>query len=103
MLRECDGKADILWHNGNGDTSVWLMTGTATSVSVLSSTDLGVVPTSWNVALVGDFNGTGTSDILWRNSNGDTSIWYMNGTAVSSTSGVGVVPTSWIVQAAGAE
>jgi hypothetical protein len=43
------------------------------------------------------------SDILWRNTNGDTSIWFMNGSSVSATSGVGVVPGSWIVQAAGAE
>jgi hypothetical protein len=70
---------------------------------VLASADFGVVPTSWNVAFTGDFNGDGRSDILWRNSNGDTSIWLMNGTSVSSTSGIGIVPASWIAQAAGAE
>ena len=74
-----DGKSDILWHNSNGDTSIWLMTASGTQVQVLSTTDLGVVPTSWNVAVTGDFNGDGKSDILWRNTNGDTSIWFMNG------------------------
>jgi hypothetical protein len=72
-------------------------------VQVLSTTDLGIVPPSWNVALTGDFNGDGKSDILWHNTNGDTSIWYMNGTMVSSTSDMGKVPTSWLIQAAGAQ
>jgi hypothetical protein len=99
-----DGKSDVLWHNTNGDTSIWLMTATGTQVQVLSTTDLGIVPPSWNVALTGDFNGDGKSDILWwRSVNGDTSIWYMNGTMVSSTSDMGKVPTSWLIQAAGAE
>jgi FG-GAP-like repeat len=98
-----NGKSDILWHNDNGDTSIWLMTTTGTQVQVASTADLGVVPTSWSVALTGDFNGNGMSDILWRNSNGDTSIWFMNGTTVSSVSGLGVVPTSWVAQGAGAD
>jgi Phosphoesterase family/FG-GAP-like repeat len=100
-----DGKADILWHNTNGDTSIWLMTGTATQVQVLSATDLGVVPTSWTIAGTGDFNGDGKSDILWHNSNGDTSIWLMTGTGsqvqVSSTIDLGLVPTSWSVSVTG--
>jgi probable HAF family extracellular repeat protein len=95
-----DGKSDILWHNSNGDASIWLMTASGTQVQVLSATDLGLVPTSWNVAVTGDFNGDGMSDILWSNSNGDTSVWFMNGTVVSSASDLGVVPPSWVVQGA---
>jgi hypothetical protein len=82
---------------------MWLMTGNGPQVQVSSTSDLGLVPTSWSVALTGDFSADGMSDILWRNTNGDTSIWFMNGSSVSATSGVGVVPGSWIVQAAGAE
>ena len=74
-----DGKTDILWHNTNGDTSIWLMTASGTQMQVLAATDLGVVPQSWNIAGAGDFNGDGRSDILWRNTNGDTSIWLMTG------------------------
>jgi Glucose / Sorbosone dehydrogenase/FG-GAP-like repeat len=98
-----DGKSDILWHNGNGDTSIWLMTGSGPQVQVSSAIDLGLVPTSWGVAVTGDFNGDGMSDILWRNTNGDASIWFMNGTVVSSVSDLGVVPPSWVVQGTGAD
>jgi FG-GAP-like repeat len=98
-----DGKSDIIWHNTNGDTSIWLMTASGTQVQVSSTTDLGFVPTSWNVAGTGDFNSDGRSDILWSNTNGDTSIWFMNGTLVSSVSDLGVVPPSWGVQGAGAD
>ena len=72
-------------------------------MQVSSTTDLGLVPTSWNVAVTGDFNADGMSDILWRNTNGDTSIWIMNGTLVSSASDLGVVPPSWVIQGAGAD
>jgi hypothetical protein len=73
-------------------------------MQVLSTNDLGVVPTTWNVAVTGDFNGDGKSDILWSNTNGDTSIWFMtsNGTLVKllSMSGFGVVAPTWVVQGA---
>jgi VCBS repeat protein len=100
-----DGYGDILWRNGNGDTSIWLMTGTATQVQVLSGTDLGFVPTGWSVAQTGDFNGDGNADILWHNTNGDTSIWLMtaNGTQmrVLSATDLGGVPTSWNISGTG--
>jgi hypothetical protein len=98
-----DGMSDILWRNSNGDTSMWLMTGNGPQVQVSSTNDLGLIPTSWNVALTGDFNGDGRTDILWRNSNGDASVWFMNGTVVSSVSDLGLMPTSWVIQSAGAE
>jgi phospholipase C len=98
-----DGYADILWHNANGDTSIWLMTANGTQVQVASTNDLGFIPTSWNVALTSDLNGDGKTDILWRNSNGDASFWFMNGAQVLSVSDIGIVPASWIVQASGAD
>jgi hypothetical protein len=98
-----DGVNDILWHNANGDTSIWLMTANGTQVQVSSATDLGFIPKTWGIALAGDFNGDGMSDVLWRNENGDTSIWFMNGASVSSGSDLGLVPSSWMVQAAGAD
>jgi hypothetical protein len=78
------------------------MTANGTKVKVSSASDLGFVPTSWNVAITGDFNGDGTSDIFWRNTNGDTSIWFINGAKATSVTDLGLVSTSWVVQKVGA-
>ena len=64
---------------------------------------VGNVPTTWALALVGDYNGDGLSDLLWRDTSGNTVIWFMNGTTAASTAGLGNVPTSWTVQSVNAE
>ncbi len=56
----------------------------------------------WQVAAVGDFNGDGKADVLWRNVGGpDTGalvVWLMDGTTIVGTGYLGVVDTDWHVQ-----
>jgi hypothetical protein len=40
------------------------------------------VGNEWQIAAVGDYNGDGKDDILWRNNNGLTVLWEMNGATV---------------------
>jgi hypothetical protein len=68
--------------------------------TIASSTDLGVIPTSWAVQGTADYNGDGKSDVLWRNANGDVDVWLMNGATIGSAVNLGVIPSSWSVQLA---
>ena len=62
------------------------------------------MPTStWTFATVGDFNGDGKSDLLWRDTSGNLVVWFMNGATVSSTGGAGNIPAVWHVQSASAD
>ncbi|MEO8141377.1 MAG: M10 family metallopeptidase C-terminal domain-containing protein, partial [Sphingomicrobium sp.] len=64
-----DGRSDILWRNIDGQMSNWL--GQANGGFVQNNANAAaVVPTSWQIAGTGDFNGDGRDDILWRNVDG---------------------------------
>ena len=86
--------SDIMWRSTAGDTSFWFFYSSIDGVRSLT------VPTDWQPAAFGDFDGNGTTDIFWRNSTtGETSIWLMsaqsNGmpaTAVRSMT----IPTDWV-------
>jgi FG-GAP-like repeat/IPT/TIG domain len=88
-----DGKSDILWSNGSGDLSFWLMNG----ASVSSTGGVSGVPGIWSIVGQRDFDGDGEADLLWRDTSGNIAMWFMSGAAVGSTAGVGIIPTNWSV------
>jgi hypothetical protein len=65
---------------------------------VLQAAIIGNAPTAWTIAATGDFNGDGKSDILWRDTGGNVTMWFLNGAQVSSAAGVGNVSTVWSIQ-----
>jgi phospholipase/lecithinase/hemolysin len=93
-----DMYGDIFWRNTTtGEVGMWVMAG----ATVTQSVDFGVVPLTWTIAGIGDFDGNGSTDILWRDTSGNIGIWLMNGTKVMSTSVIGNVPAIWSVAATG--
>src|SRR5205807_1043016 len=100
-----DGKADILWRNvSTGENYIYLMNGTTilgTEGSIRTLADL-----NWHVAGVGDFDGDGRADIVWRNaSTGENYIYPMNGTTILGTEGYirTVMDLNWQVAGVGGD
>ena len=64
-----DGRDDILWRNDVGAMSP---IGSARPMAASSRTPNAAyqLPTNWQIAGTGDFNGDGRDDIMWRNENG---------------------------------
>jgi hypothetical protein len=72
-----DGKADILWRNANG--AIFDFLGTANGgFTNNGSNSFATLDSSWHIASIGDFNGDGKADILWRNDNGSVMDWLGN-------------------------
>jgi hypothetical protein len=80
--------ADVLAHPTR--TIEWQVDdgGTGNHLSIIATTTVTVA----KPAAANDFNGNGTSDILWQNTDGTAAIWQMNGTSLVSGANVGVNP-----------
>jgi hypothetical protein len=79
-----DHKADVLWRNASGLLADWFMNGSQISGSgYLNVNGTPIMPDpSWNIAGIGDLNGDGESDLLWRDTSGSTAVWVMNGSSI---------------------
>src|SRR5881396_1090910 len=79
-----DGKADILWRNSaTGENDIYLMNGLTIAARGLVNI---VEPSSfWELKGIGDFDGDGKADILWRSTaTGENYAYFMNGWAITS-------------------
>ncbi len=81
-----DGKADILWRNANGSLIDWTMNGSQVTASqqVTLGGNAAAPDASWSVAGIGDFDGNGKTDLLWRNVDGSLVLWTMNGSQIAT-------------------
>jgi hypothetical protein len=98
-----DGHSDILWRNDNGNFTDWLGTSnggfTPNASNVLSN-----VPSDWQIAGTGDFNGDGRVDVLWHNADGRITDWLgtaSGGFSDNVANAYNGVSTDWQIAATG--
>ncbi|MEY3026016.1 MAG: hypothetical protein RLZZ238_913 [Planctomycetota bacterium] len=81
---DLDGKADILWRNASNTVSGWLLDGLTISRDEPVA-DAGPVFSDWSPSGMGDLDGDGQADLLWRNtSSGQINAWFMDGLTKAS-------------------
>ncbi len=99
VIAQTDRRGAVFLRNTtNGDVAVWVLKG----ATIVRAVDLGSVPLSWTIAGIGDFDGNGSSDILWTDTTGDVAIWLMetnpNLVQVLSAASLGTVsPSRWSI------
>ena len=99
-----DGRADILWRSVTGELSNWLGQPNGGFVVNDANAFSNAAPTSWHVAGVGDFNGDGRDDILWRSDGGQLSNWLgqvNGGFVINDANAMTSVPADWQVAGIG--
>jgi hypothetical protein len=94
-------QADILFRDSAGYNYVWNMAGTNFDGGSTNQVQLSATNTSWQVVGVGDFNGDGIADIVWRNpTNGANSIWLTSSplsTTYINVSVTSLAGTNWTI------
>jgi hypothetical protein len=98
VIAGTDRRAAIFFRNTvTGDVAVWVLQGT----KIAQAVDLGSVPLNWSIKGIGDFDGNGSSDILWEDTANNVAIWLMetdpNLVSVLSATGIGNVGPTWLV------
>ena len=98
-----DGMVDLLWRNtATGDLNVWFLNGATMRAGSGYLTTLN--PGQWQIGGIGDTNGDGNADIVWRDMlSGDVYVWMMEGLGWLAGSGpVAPVPLgAWNMVGAG--
>ncbi|MEJ0076716.1 MAG: VCBS repeat-containing protein [Alphaproteobacteria bacterium] len=100
-----DGKNDILWRTDSGSLAIWGMDGTRIKFNGFvnnGTTAVGAPGPDWHIERLGDYDGDGKNDILWRTDSGSLAIWEMDGTRIkfngfvnNGTEAVGAPGPDW--------
>jgi hypothetical protein len=65
--------------------------------TITQAVQVGNPGASWGIHSLGDFNGDGRTDIVWRHADGTIYLWLMNGGSVSAYLPVGNPGGTWSI------
>jgi hypothetical protein len=91
-----NGHADLLWRDThNGDLAVWDVQRQSLLISAYYLAK--AIPLEWQVGMVGDLDGNGVPDIVWRNTRtGDVVAWrFSDASHYSGANVASGVPLNW--------
>ena len=95
-----DGKADIVWRNStSGENYLYPMDGT--TIKPTRGSFRTVADLAWQIVAVGDYDGDGKADVLWRHAtSGENYLYPMDGTAIKASEGYlrSVPQPNWQIQ-----
>jgi hypothetical protein len=96
-----DAKADVLWRDNLGNLAIWLE-GKLTRATYPTYKNAGTrTGLEWRVEGVGDINGNGKTDIIWRNNEGILCFWFMSGGKWLGDTCPGTKSIGWVLNAVG--
>lgn len=95
---------NVLWRHGStGAISMWHMNGRELAWTNLPATATigNVLDPAWQIQGTGDFDGDRIGDVLWRHTNGQLAIWYLNSGSVRFQSWPGKPGNDWAIKGTG--
>jgi hypothetical protein len=95
-----DGRDDVLWRDSHGTIYEWLGQPDGSWVDN-SATFKSTVDASWHIVGIGDMNGDGLSDILWRNDDNTISEWLATQNGALTPGAGAPTPSDWHVASIG--
>ncbi len=94
-INAADARADVVWRDDtSGDLIAWLMN---SNLTIASAPPLGN-PGSFSVSGLGDIDGNGVADVLFRDA-GSVAAWLFEGEAAfKAGDSIGSIVSNWVVQ-----